>query len=355
MSSTLRRVMPAATLIGLAIFAALAAYIIAPFDLIPVAVVVFVVLFPFWFMFQGGGLVPVGRGNTVVRKDLFGNIDTFEEGQFPFMPIFHTVEARIPNYPLKHELAIETIDTRTKFLNQIKQIKARVHYRVIDFYAFYKESANLTGRVLELEEQEKLKREEPILWKRVLNELMHGTIDDVAREVVWHWDTAAASEPNLQIIIPFTKNFPSENDPYTLSLNRVRLAQQIRRQLNQRFDAWGITIEKLVFETVEVDADLIKRQTRNKPGEVEEAELQAKIAAVGISLKGYAEAEVRAATIAKVLEELIKRKDQINLTNEVLYNIVRAAMYSDGEMVWQGVVEPKPGSASNGAGTVKTA
>lgn len=351
MTTARRRVMPIATLIGLAAFAALTAYVITPFDTLPVAVVVFVVLFPFWFMFQGGGLVPVGRGNTVVRKDLLGNIDTFEEGKFPFMPIFHSIEARIPNYPLKHELAIDTIDTRTKFLNQIKQIKARVHYRIVGFQEFYRESANLTGRVLEIEEREKLKREDPALWKRVLNEVMHGTIDDVTREVVWHWEAIAAGDSTLPITIPFTKNFPSENDPYTLSLNRVKLAQQIRRRLNQRFETWGIVIEKLVFETVEVDADLVKRQTRNKPGEIEEAEQQARIAAVGITLKGQAEVDVRAATVAKVIQVLIDKKSDITLTNEVLYNIVRAAMYSDGEMVWQGVVDPKP----SGAGTVKTA
>lgn len=351
MSTTSRRIVPVTTLIGVAILASLAAYMISPFDTPPLAAAIFVALLPVWFIFFGGGMIPVGRDSVVIRKDVLGVVDVIKEGRFLYIPIIHTIEARLPNYPLKHEFTIEAIDTRTKFLNRIKQIKARSHYHIEDYRAFFEASANVIGLIKDLEQHSKLIREEPALWKRVISEVIHTNIDDVTRDTIWSWDAHVKRNAGLMASIPFGKNIASEDDPYTLSLNRLKLARQIQTALDKLFESWGLKVDKLVFETIEVDESVLKAQTRNKQGEVDEARHQAQIAAVGITLKGQAEVDVRAATVAKVLEVLIDKKHEINLTNEVLYNIVRAAMYSDGEMVWQGVVEAK----GNGAGTVKTA
>lgn len=355
MTTTSRRAIPVVTLIGVAFLALMTAYMINPFETPPLAAAIFVALLPVWFVFFGGGMIPVGRDSVVIRRDFLGNIDVIKEGNFLYIPIIHTIEARLPNYPLKHEFTIEAVDTRTKFLNRIKQIKARSHYYIEDYRAFFEASANVIGLIKELEERDKLNREEPGLWKRAISEVIHSNIDDVTRDTIWSWEAHVKRNPHLMANISFPKNLSSEDDPYTLSLNRLKLARQIQSALEKHFESWGIKIEKLVFETIEVDEALLKVQTRSKKGEIEDAEHKGQIAAIGITLKGHAEVDVRAATVAKVLDVLISRREQINLTNEVLYNIVRAAMYSDGEMVWQGVVEPKPNGANNGAGTVKTA
>lgn len=136
-----------------------------------------------------------------------------------------------------------------------------------------------------------------------------------------------------------------ENDPYALSLNRRRLAEQLLHRMRATALDGGITVREIVLESIALDPELIKRKTRNKDGEVAEAQHQAKIEAIGIQTRGGAEAAVRARTVRRILEELRDMGELPRLDEKTIADIVRAAMYSDGQTIWQGFQQK-----SNGAG-----
>lgn len=83
---------------------------------------------------------------------------------------------------------------------------------------------------------------------------------------------------------------------------------------------------------------MIKGKTRDKQRELDEATHEAKKTAIAIREKGLAEAEIRAVTVAKIIDVLMNQKG-ISVTDQVLYNIVRAAMYSDGQMIWNATMD----------------
>lgn len=301
------------------------------------------------FFIFGGGVQRVAKETVVIRKGISGETAAFHGGTYFFMPLIHSIEAVMPDYLLLYEFPVDSIDTRTSWLHQIKQIKVRIAYRVSDAEECFDASANLLDQIKQLEEHEKLERSDPRLWKRVLNHLMRDIIDDAIRDGVWNWAEAVAQDANLCLTIPF--NLPSpivENDPYSLSLNRNKLAEKVVEEVKYKASGWGIKIEGLAFENIEIDKVLIERKNRNKDRELAEATHVAQKEAIAIRLKGEAEAQVRADTIAKVIDVLIQQK-AITLTDQVIYNIVRAAMYTDGEMIWKGVVE------KSANGNVKTA
>lgn len=178
---------------------------------------------------------------------------------------------------------------------------------------------------------------------------MRSTIDDSVRDGVWEWAEAVVRNQSLGLEIPFKTKPEPENDPYALSLNRRKLAERILQRVDLAVVDWGLELKDLVFENVEIEGELIKRKTRNKERELEEAEHTARMDAAAIRIRGTAEAEVRAETVRKVIEVLLNQKG-LTLTNDVLYNVVRAAMYSDGQMIWSSVIDK-----SGPVGTAKTA
>ncbi len=145
---------------------------------------------------------------------------------------------------------------------------------------------------------------------------------------------------------PGNPNPPApENDPYALSLNRRRLAEQLLQRMRTTAPDWGIALREIVLESIAIDPELIKRKTRNKDGEVAEAQHQATIEAIDIQARGVAEAAVRARTVRRILEELNAMGQLPRLNEKTIAEIVRAAMYSDGQTIWQGFQQK-----SNGAG-----
>lgn len=348
--SSLRRVLPAFWL-GLIIL--VASFLSLPFtvDTISFRLLLFVFLAGIWLVVFGARFAAVDADSILVRKDILGNTDILRaKSSYFYMPIYHALEATLPNYLLKHEFDVDAIDTRTPGLQRIDKIRVRVRYRVVDAKTFYHKSAYGRERLKAIESERKLQRSDVGLWRQFLNELMRGTIDDAVRDGVWEWAEAVARNQSLQLDVPFPRRPEPENDPYALSLNRRKLADRILQRVDIAFVDWGLELEDLVFENVEIDAELIKRKTRDRERELAEAEHVARMEAAAMRIRGAAEAELRAETVRKVIEVLLNQKG-LTLTNEVLYNVVRAAMYSDGQMIWSSVMEK--GAAP--AGTAKTA
>lgn len=343
-----RRFFPIASLVGLILISMMLATLLVQENQFPLFLVLFLLGLPFWLLLMGGGWRQVDKDMVVVRKDATGDVRTFRRGSYLFAPILHTIEAKMPSYRLKHEFHVDSIDTLTPGLQQIKKIKVRVVYEIINFRNCFDQSSYVKERIRQIEDFDNLKRDDPAMWRKVLNEVMHGIIDDAIRLGVWRWAEHIAQDPSLAVSVPFPTRPDVEYDPYALSLNRVKLAEKVADEVGYLTDDWGLVVHQLVFENIEIDPELIKRKTRNKTRELEEATHEAQKAAIAIREKGMAEAEVRAATVAKVIEVLVNQKS-VSLTEQMLYNIVRAAMYSDGQMIWGATMEKGTGGSVKAA------
>jgi len=284
-----------------------------------------------------------------VRRDLFGALDVIEDRPFWHIPGLFRILARMPAYPLRFEHEVEHIDTRTAWLSPIQRVRVRCTYQVTNALTCYETSVNLYQMIRDLRAGEGLSERDPELWRRVLQVLMSTLLDDRLRDVVWDWP-AEMAEHDRRRVEPLLPSKPDarpapENDPYALSLNRRRLAEQLRHSMHATALDWGIHVREIVLESITIDPELIKRKNRNKDNEVAEAQHQAKIEAVGIQTRGVAEAAVRARIVRRILEELREMGEFSGLNERTIADIIRAAMYSDGQMIWHGPLE-----RSNGAG-----
>lgn len=293
-----------------------------------------------WFLFFYTRVKTVPKEAVVIRKGPGDHVEPFIKGQYPYSAIIHSIEAVLPSYQLNFEFPIENIDTQTPNLARITRITVRVTCTITDHAAFYRKSAAFLDRIHELEEGLKLRRSDPALWRQILKELSKSLIDDSVRDVVWKWEGLRQSNPALVNTLGFPSLKNSDDDPYGLSLNRVNLARQVAVDVAERIqkNALGITLRPLVFESIEIDPEIIKRKTGDRAKEKEKVIHEASLVAAGILERGMAEAEVRSVTLAKLLDVLIKQYN-IPHTDPLIAEVVRAALYSDGQMIWNGVID----------------
>ncbi|MEI6180035.1 MAG: hypothetical protein WCP31_04735 [Chloroflexales bacterium] len=318
-----------------------------------------------WMFLQGGGLPRVAKDTSmVIRPHPFTHeFVVYERGRYMFIPLVQTVEAQLPNYLFRFEATVENIDTQTAMLSKIGKLRVRVECKIKDddHEHFFEKSLSRLDRLKALEASTKLDRTDHMLWKAFLSELIHDLVDDVVREVVWTWN------------VKDDKGDPT-NDPTSLSKRRVELAQAVEVRLEKEMRAWGLELmpfltspspvgmtayslstsellpKKVVIESIEINFDMIKGKMRNYDRELKRATEDATIQAAIIRAKGRAEAEVRAVTLAKLLDVLINQQ-KIPYTDPLIAKVVRAALHDDNERIWMNMpAEPPP----TGAGQTKT-
>ena len=302
-----------------------------------------------WLVSQGAGWRPVEKETAVIREDTMGTISAHPKGSYLYLPVVHAVKALLPIYPLTFEFPVEQIDTRTPGLAKITRITVRATCRITDPAQFYRKSLAYLDMIKGLEENRKLKRTDLLLWKQVIEALVKVLVDDSLRDVVWKWSDLRATNPDLLTTLPFESLKNSDDDPYGLSLNRSNLASQVLVEVVARAsrENLGITVRPLVLEAVEIDPELIKRKTANRDREREKAVHDAAIVAAAITARGEAEAGVRSVTLAKLLDVLINQYD-IPHTDPLIAQVVRAALYSDGQMIWNAPFEKQANGDAKG-------
>ncbi len=297
-----------------------------------------------WIIWMGGGWRAVDKDTAIVVEDVTRTTQVIDQGSYLYIPIVNTIAAKMPTYPIAHKFEVDAIDTRTPKLLKIQKITVSVNYKITDFMVCYEKSADIKQRIKDLEQLEKLKTDNPTLWIRALSATMEGLVARSIRTAVWNWAMLLAEDSDLKLETPFERSSPVEHDPYALSLNRHKLSEFVKDEVCRRAQEWGLVVRSLSFANIDLAQEIIDKATRDKPGEIEGARHDALKEAVAIREKGLAEAEVRAATVAKVIEVLMNQ-ERLPLTEQVLYNIVRAAMYSDGQMIWNATMEKTSGSS----------
>ena len=318
-----------------------------------------------WVSWQGGGLPRVAKDTSMVIKPhpFTHEFVVYEHGHYVFIPLVQKVEAQLPNYLFRFEATVENIDTQTLMLAKIGKLRVRVECKIKGgaHEQFFEKSLSRLDRLKALEASTKLDRTDHMLWKAFLSELIHDLVDDVVREVVWTWN------------VKDDKGDPT-NDPTSLSKRRLDLALEVEIRLEKEMKAWGLELmpfltspspvsttayplstsgplpKKVVIESIEIEFEVIKRKMRNYDRELKRATEDATVQAAIIRAKGRAEAEVRAVTLAKLLDVLINQQ-KIPHTDPLIAKVVRAALHDDNEMIWMHVTEEQP---PTGAGQTKT-
>lgn len=334
-----------------------------------------------WLVAQGAGWRRVERGAVVIRKGPGDEIAAFwrkpqqpigqmnqagavgrqqrgqsrepDMGTYLYVPTMHFVEAVLPAYSFGFEVIVENIDTQTAGLSRIDKIRVHVDCKLLygKYLDFYVQSSTWLDRIKHYEENEKLSRTMMTLWKKLLRDIAEYLIDNAVREVVWKWSEQLKDQ---QFVDELSYRSGSDKgpdvDPYSLSRNRLQLERQVMLSVRGKAARLGIELGPLVFELIEIDSKQIERVNRNRDNELKEANHKALLEAEAIRQKGFAEAEVRAKNLALLLDELLNNRN-MTLKDPLVTDIVRAALYSDGEMIWKGVLE----KSANGDGTAKTA
>lgn len=308
-----------------------------------------------WLVSQGAGWRPVDKDTVVILKDSLEGVTAHPKRSYLFIPIIHKVEAVLPTYPMTFEFPVEAIDTHTPGLAKISKIMVRATCQISNPEMFYRKSRVYVDRIKQMEESEKLKRTEIALWRKLLEEVAHVYLDDTVRDVVWKWKLFLA-DPDVVSSLDYTPEKDGkpnlDGDPYSLSRNRKALGDQVKAAVKARLEhnQLGFRIDPLVFESIEIDGEIIKRATGDRAKEREKATHDAAILGDAIREKGKAEAEVRAANLAAILHVLINEYD-IPHTDPLIAQVVGSALYSDGKMIWSGVID----RGANGDGPAKTA
>jgi len=108
-------------------------------------------------IFVSGGLLialgtsiefmPAERNITVIRSDIFGTLDVFENKKYFMFPMLFKIVAKMPAYALTSEALVEMIDTQTAKLLRIDYARVRCHYRVDSYSTCAKRVFDMTERL----------------------------------------------------------------------------------------------------------------------------------------------------------------------------------------------------------------
>ncbi|RRR74958.1 MAG: hypothetical protein EI684_05870 [Candidatus Viridilinea halotolerans] len=337
--TTANRFWPVVGLAGIVVFAYTITLLLDPINPWPSFVLLSVLGLLVLMLTLGGGWREVEPGYAIIRRDTTGNFKAFSEGYYLFVPFLHTIEAVMPNYPVRYEDEIERIQTRTFRVGAIEKMRVRVNYHIFNHVTCYTNLVpTMADRIRELEQHERLKRTETRIWLKALDEALHQRVDDSVRDEIWAWSESLEHDDRLTLQTPFPAPAGAEYDPYGLSLNRQKLAQKVRDDINRVVARYGLRVDQIVFELIELNYEFIKARTENRDRDLAKAVHEARIAAAAIREKGFAEAEVRAHNLALLLDELINKRG-LSIQDTLVGEIVRAAFYSDGEMIWQAALQ----------------
>lgn len=337
------------------------AYLLFDFNQFQIGVVLALLGLLVWLVSQGAGWRPVDKDAVVILKDALDKVSVHPKRSYLFIPIIHKVEAVLPTYPITFEFPLEKIDTHTSNLNKIDKILVRATCQITNPEMFYRKSRLYKDLLQQIEETSKFKPTAVPLWRKYLEQVARVYLDDTVHDVVWKWKSVYLADPEVVRSLDYAPEKDGkpnlDGDPYSLSRNRKSLGEQVKLAVRTRLeqDQMGFRISPLVFESFEIASEQIKGATGDRAKEIEKASHDAAVIAAGMIRKGEAEAEVRSVTLAKLLKVLIEDY-KIPHTDALIAQVVRAALYSDGQMIWNATVAkpeppaPAPAPAANDKG-----
>jgi hypothetical protein len=340
------RFWPLVWLAGILVLAYLVTSLISPLNPLPYFLLITIIIVGVFGLraYSHVDSQEIDRGYTVIYKDAMGKLHHETGDHYWQIPLVRSIKAIMPNYPIRYEDEIHMIQTRTFRLARLEKVRVRVNYKIINHINCYSNlGPMMADRIKQLEQSDRLKLDDTRLWLKIIGEALHHRIDDCVRDEIWAWAGNLEQDDRLSLETPFPAPPGAEYDPYGLSLNRVKLAQKVRDEINRVVGRYGLQVDHIVFELIEVNYEFLKMRTQTRDYEISKATHLAALEAVAIREKGFAEAEVRARNLALLLNELINERG-LSIKDALVAEIVRASLYSDGEMIWKGVIEKSAGS-----------
>ncbi len=314
-----------------------------------------------WFYQHGGGWRLVEYDSVmIIRNRLNNKVRMVSAGEYLMIPLLHRLEARLPIYAFRFEFDVSKIDTNTFLIGQIDRVRMRLYCRLRDgqYKRFFHKVSSRLDVLRTLQQEQKLSVTDHQLWKGFMTRVISELGDDVLRDVVWTWPE------------------PVERNPAALSKKRLDLAMRIERRLEKELEVWGIEmlpcsatltaadaaagvaattgapaaagppdpaaaqppLRKLVLEQIDVKFEIIRESIRDYQWKLNRANEDAHIDAAALRQRGFAEAEIRARTLSLLLDELINQRG-LTMNDPLVAEMMRATLYSDGQMIWHSVIE----------------
>jgi len=225
--------------------------------------------------------------------------------------------AVIPLYELSQDVRVEKVNTK-RF--NVDSIHVHIHYRVADATRALRGIPNRSqvqsqiakGMSMDLRKA----RQDITFWEKLLGNQMALEVEDIVREVVYN-------------------NVFAQN-PLEVYQRREDLAGLVHDRLSKLVSRWGVEIDALEFERIDVDPAVLQRLNKAniRLDNIEQKKSDAEGEAAWIERTGAAQAKAEAMRVAEMVQAL--KESGVDMTANDLREIVIDAIHASTEWGMEG-------------------
>ena len=263
------------------------------------------------FVWTQRNMRPVGKDRAVlIRNQYTGETYTISGAIAPpLMPFTEANVAEIPLYELTNDVQVEKINTKRQ---NVDRIDVRIYYRVVDPLLALRGIPNrgkaqndIAGKMNKRVSEARL---EVTFWEQLLGQQMKLEVEDIVRDVIY--DNVYAQNP-LEV--------------YT---RREDLAELVRERLSELVRRWGVAVNSLDFERVDVNPDVMKsiNKVNIREDETLLREIEAKREARRLELLVDAQVNSEAKRVKQLVTAL--QETGVDLSADDLREIVLDAIHA---------------------------
>jgi hypothetical protein len=230
----------------------------------------------------------------------------------PLTPGVESKIAVIPLYELSQDVRVEKVNTQ-RF--NVDIIQVHIHYRVTDpklALTGIPNRGQVQGEIAKGMNLEMRKaRLDVRFWEKLLGNQMELEVEDIVREVVYN-------------------NVFAQN-PMEVYQRREDLGAEVKDRLSKLVSRWGVDINGLEFERVDVDAGILQRlnKANMRLDSIEQKKSDAEGEAAWIERTGAAQAKAEAMRVAEMVQAL--KESGVELSANDLRDIVIDAIRASTE------------------------
>jgi len=243
----------------------------------------------------------------------------------PLTPGVESKLAVVPLYELSQDVPVEKVNTK-RF--NVDIIQVHIHYRVADpkrAISGIPNRGQVQGEIAKAMNMDLRKaRQDVTFWEKLLGKQMELEVEDIVRDVVY--DNAFAQ------------------NPMEVYQRREDLASEVHERLSKQVNRWGVDIQALEFERVDVDPGILQRlnKANMRQDSIEQRKSDADGEAEWIQRTGAAQAKAEAMRVAEMVQAL--KESGVELSANDLRDIVIDAIRASSEWGMEGELARLAGS-----------
>jgi SPFH domain / Band 7 family len=255
-------------------------------------------------------IVPKDRAILIVNR--YSGLMYSSEGPIapPLIPGVEAKLAVIPLYELSQDVKVEKVNTK-RF--NVDVIQVHIHYRVVDpirAIGGIPNRGQVQSRIAKDNGLDLRKaRQDITFWEKLLGNQMELEVEDIVREVVY--------------------NNAFAQNPMEVYQRREDLASLVQDRLRKLVSRWGVEIDALEFERVEIDPATLQRLNKAniRLDNIEQKKSDAEGEAAWIERTGAAQAKAEAMRVAEMVQALKESGVELSANDlrEIVIDAIRAA------------------------------